>query len=324
MNQPFALASLRPTLPPYDPADPTDLPHPYRSPQQLATAASRLAFETRTIGAHPYDPTKWLARASTLQELGFPELAVGDAWKADALCESMLLFIGSRETAQWRMGSHRGFWMFDDSRSDRNPEDVEDESWTLRQALSCAKDEAAERQRVNCYYEPQFSEGRHLPQHYPWMEPRHRVRSDDLVEEINEEICDNVITAEDDGTYCEVRRCTFGPTSAKPEAMDESGPLGVFATRDIPAHTRILTDESDFFGRREPCAAIKRKAYGRSTSRRTDKKTSPDLDWISQCGGFADPQTLLLCRVLLACAADPGTHPLDLSEVARLMPGKRI
>ena len=47
-----------------------------------------LIKHTKTIFKSPYEPRIWLHRARTLQRLGFPELAVGDAYKARLLIEA--------------------------------------------------------------------------------------------------------------------------------------------------------------------------------------------------------------------------------------------
>lgn len=48
----------------------------------------QLALATARIAALPYDPEAWLERASVLNVLGYPELCVGDAYKARMLVDA--------------------------------------------------------------------------------------------------------------------------------------------------------------------------------------------------------------------------------------------
>ena len=319
MDLPFEPKDLRPTLPP---AEAADTPVADLTPEEISTAASRLAYETRDLARHPYDPSVWLSRSGLLERLGYPELAVSDAWKADHLCEAALLFVARRRDEGWRMGLHKGFWMRD---NDIDPAELEAETVQLCETFSELKDEAWAAQSRNLHYFPDYPEGRHVPQAYPWLEERHKIRSDELLAEMNEEFGDNVVTTADDEPYCEVRRCTFGPsTTSEP---DKTGPLGVFATRNISKGTRILTDKSNLFGCIGPGnhgnrsnlhggAGCTNPLHPNSTS----DPTNIDLRWIRERHGSRASEVLLLCRVLLESVRDDFKHPLDLSEIARITP----
>lgn len=60
-------------------------------PHQLLEAEIKdLSQFTKDIAAQPYDPESWLNRGHCLRTLGFPELALGDAYKARLLVEAAL------------------------------------------------------------------------------------------------------------------------------------------------------------------------------------------------------------------------------------------
>lgn len=41
---------------------------------------------TLQLKDRPYDPYVWISRGNILSKLGFPELALGDLWKSQLLC----------------------------------------------------------------------------------------------------------------------------------------------------------------------------------------------------------------------------------------------
>jgi len=56
--------------------------------QAVSTGALDLARLTSNIMLLPYDPENWILRARLLNVLGYPELAVGDAYKARMLVDA--------------------------------------------------------------------------------------------------------------------------------------------------------------------------------------------------------------------------------------------
>ncbi|KFZ16869.1 hypothetical protein V502_04861 [Pseudogymnoascus sp. VKM F-4520 (FW-2644)] len=63
-------------------------PYEILDPERLAAESSDLQTFTKSIAEQPYDPESWLLRGRCLRLLGFPELALGDAYKARLLVEA--------------------------------------------------------------------------------------------------------------------------------------------------------------------------------------------------------------------------------------------
>ena len=59
--------------------------------QQFASESSEVIRLTTLLQTLPYDPETWLNRGNCLRLLGFPELALGDVYKARLLVEAGLL-----------------------------------------------------------------------------------------------------------------------------------------------------------------------------------------------------------------------------------------
>lgn len=339
MDQPFPLERLKPSRSP----SPRQL-----SPDQLASLVQQLADQTKNIRDQPYSPSAWLDRAATLDALGYPELAVGDAWKAERLARRMLAFPRERKDRRWRLGQGSGFWMcYVDMDSDR--QDDKDEVLLVRLQDHLAK--AGLMMKSNLCSYPGSGYGRFIPQEYPWLSDRHRHRSDGVVAEINENLSRNTVRTAAGKPYCEVKRCSFGlggDTEARPPTA-----FGMFATCNIRQGTEILLDRTELFGcigpsgsRSKLTGAICGDPFHPNTK---DDEGSMDLRWVRERLRGRAAETLLVCRVFLACvqqrnahsaqaparcvthvmarsesAADHldrhHLHPLDLPEIARIVP----
>lgn len=96
----------------------SELSRPQHQPDSLM-----MSMEAQTVELidHPYDPRGWNARARTLAAMHYPELAVGDAYKADMLCRTHRRLLS--EHHNYRLGHRMGFWMIDDT--DRAPQETE-------------------------------------------------------------------------------------------------------------------------------------------------------------------------------------------------------
>jgi hypothetical protein len=316
MDEPFEPAELQSTRPP----GPTPPPHwrVNKTPVEHAV----LQQQTLVLLSHPYDPSSWIARAVKLSLLDFPELAVGDAYKAVRLCKSMLDFVSSRSDEKWSLGNSRGFWM----REDRDSEDTGQRDGTdeLRSSLNDLWIDARGIQASNMF-DHHDREGKYIPQAYPWLEEKYRVRGQDVLDEINRAIGTNKAKTPDDQPCVEVKRCSFQPGE---EDLSESAPLGVFATCDLPNDHKILVDRTDFFGCDGPGPGNSKNVLGGSFGclhplhpNLADDETSHDLRWVRKRAGEYAAEPLLLCRVLLASAVSTTSpSPLDLPEIARLTP----
>jgi len=315
MDKTFEPAELRPTRSP----GPTPPPHWFVN--KIPVDHSILQQQTLALLRGPYNPTRWVSRAQTLSLLGFPELAVGDAYKSARLCNTMLNFVSSRPGETWSLGSGRGFWM----REDHGSENIDQQNGyeNLRSSLNDVLVDARGIQASNlCHHHGR--EGKYIPQPYPWLEEKHRVRRQDVLDDIKREIGMNRVKTPEGQPYVEVKRCSFQPGK---EDESESAPLGVFAACDIPTGSSILTDRTDLFGYSGPGPGNPKNRLGGSFGclhpihpNLANDEGSHDLRWVrSRTGQYAaDP--LLLCRILLASAAGNEQSPLDLPAISRLTP----
>jgi len=319
MDKTFEPADLRPTRPP------GRTPPPHWRVNQTPVEHEVLRQQTLALLLHPYDPSSWIARAEILSLLDFPELAVGDGYKAERLCKFMLDFISSRPSERWSLGSSKGFWMREDSDSQDNGQ--QDGTAKLRSSLGDLLNEARGVQESNLCNHPD-RKGKYIPQAYPWLEARRRVRGQDVLDAITREIETNKAKSPE-GTPCvEVKRCSFLPAG---EDLGESAPLGVFATCDLPRGHRILTDRTDLFGCSGPGPDNSKSVLGGSFGclhplhpNLAHDESSHDLRWVRERAGQYAAEPLLICRALLALVVSTTSpqsqSPLDLPAIARLIP----
>lgn len=315
MDKTFEPAELRPTRPP----SPT--PHPHWRVNEITVDHDLLQQQTLALLRHPYDPSSWISRAKTLSLLDFPELAVGDAYKAVRLCASMLAFVSSRSDESWSLGSGRGFWMHEDPDSENSGE--QDGNDNLRSSLNDLLIDARGIQATNlCNYHDR--EGKYIPQAYPWLEEKYRVRSQDVLDEINRDIGTNKAKTPEGTSYVVVKRCSFHPGE---EEESESAPLGVFATCDLPVGQGILTDRTELFGCSGPGPGNSKNVLGGSFGclhplhpNLANDESAHDLRWVRGRAGQYAAEPLLICRTLLASVENKSPCPLDLPAIARLTP----
>jgi hypothetical protein len=75
--------------------------------------SAKIRSETQSILALPYEPGHWLLRADSLLTLGYPELAVGDAYKARLLTQAGLAEDESDLGEQVLLSHGMGYWYRD-------------------------------------------------------------------------------------------------------------------------------------------------------------------------------------------------------------------
>ncbi|KAK3716034.1 hypothetical protein LTR37_006764 [Vermiconidia calcicola] len=316
MDTPFDVTAWRPTRVP-KPGD-REL-----SDNDLTSLELQLQEQTKAIYAHAYDPNTWLQRAKTLKELRYPELALGDAHKASALCRKHLNRLDDGTKIFWRLGHRMGFWMLDPD----GPRD-EEQNDMLEQYLVRLQSRAHQVE-VNCmYFFPEHEEGRFRRRPYPWINESHRQRSDDLLDLLNQEFAENVANHEDDERpHCVVKRHAFGQSD---DGKDTSDVLGVFAAKDIDAGEEIIVDKTRTWGCNGPGRngdmqnLFGGKGCGDPIHPNDESDDAHlDLRWIRDDAGKQAATTLLNCRLLLCCIQDSVEHPLDHPLIARLTPTYR-
>ena len=315
MDKSFEPTELRPTRP----SNPTTSPHWLVNKKSVDH--SILQQQTIALLRHPYDPSCWVSRAETLSRLDFPELAVGDAYKAARLCYTMLDFVSSRSGKIWSLGSGRGFWMCEDHAPESAGQQNGDEK--LRSSLNHVLIDARGIQASNLSHRHD-REGKYIPQAYPWLGEEHRVRRQNVLDDITREIGTNKAKTQEAQPCVEVKRCTFKPGQ---EDESESASLGVFAACDLPTGHRILTDRTDFFGCSGPGPGNSRSHLGGSFGclhpihrNLVDDESPHDLRWVRERTGQWSAEPLMLCRILLASVVRNEQSPLDLPAIARLTP----
>lgn len=310
MDTAFDTTDYRPTKPP-GPADCA------KTEQETEALFAQLRDQTKGIIKHPYDPYNWTQRASTISELHYPELAVGDAHKAAALCRSHTQVLDETKDSGWRLGHRMGFWMRDPLPRRRHHDFCDEDEYRrqLLRHLLTLQGRANAIESANLYYLPYFEEGRLRRRMYPWMLGRHRSRSDALIAMLNEEFVQNSASGEDGGPFCVVKRDAFG--------QGDKDVLGVFAARRIGKHEPLLVDETSIWGsnlprlRREHETLTRRTAVGDTVQLTND---TIDLRWIRDEVGKQAGPVMLNCRLLLASINDGAEHPLDHPLIARLTP----
>lgn len=311
MDTTFNTTEWQPTRPP----EPGDQERP---PDEITALCVQLRAQTKNILALPYDPDNWSRRASTLSRLRYPELAVGDAYKAALLCRAHIKRLEESEGTQWRLGHGMGFWMLDPlpRHELRDCFDEVEYHDRLEQHLGQLQCRAHKIERKNLYFTPIYDEGRFRRRMYPWMDERHRRRSERLVERLNVELMDNAANIEDGRPFCKVKRDAFG------EGEGGEDVLGVSAARRVYEGEVILIDETDVWG----CNLRRGKQEFDNVKRRRMaaddqlQEQTFDLSWIPEEVGKQAGPVLLNCRLLLRGINADVEHPLDHHLVARLTP----
>ena len=316
MDTLFDFTQWRPTRPP-EPGDQE------RTRDEVSDLCAQLRHQTKNIIAHPYDPENWSRRASTLSRLRYPELAVGDAHKAALLSRAHIKRLEDSEGTPWRLGHRMGFWMLDPLPRHELGDSFDEVEYRdrLEQYLGQLQGYANKIERKNLYFTPVYDEGRFRRRMYPWMDERHRRRSERLVERLNVELVDNAANIEDGRPFCVVKRDAFGEEEGGEDV------LGVFAARRIYEGEVLLVDETDVWGcnlsRGEPeVDKVKKRRLCASSTSADDqlREQTVDLSWISEEVGKQAGPVLLNCRLLLSGINDDVEHPLDHHLVARLTP----
>lgn len=334
MDSPFEAASWTPTRP-WEAGE-----TPY-SQEQITTLIKQLNQDTKNIYQYPYDPSFWTRRAKTLSSLRYPEMAVGDGQKAYILSARLLNVL---ERPRWRVGYRRGFCMLDEEIDEEELEKEKD-----RQEISFARlqSKASKVISKNLYYWPEAEKGKFHPTLYPWVQEKHQIRTDELLDTLNREFADPANRGTDEKA-CIVQRYAFGHGVG---ARDGADLLGVFATRDIRRGETILIDKSRTWvcpcyfphaihpykradNNLEGCNGPGKNGnlsnlFGGSGCPEPLHPNSPsddvskDMRWIRDRAGRRAADTILKCRFMLCCIQDNIQHPLDHPLLARLTPTYR-
>ncbi|KAF1927788.1 uncharacterized protein M421DRAFT_101699 [Didymella exigua CBS 183.55] len=254
MPEAVAMESWRPSL-----YRTHDVQTPSPAPEavgQLIEAAS--SCSTR-LQADPYNAGIWTERADYYLQLNYPELAVGDAYRAKLLFERA-------DAAPDRRGPSNGlgeplvpdeqvrinayavlgqalydchchwecfeFWL-ELTQAKHLPQLSRlalTKANALKQLLAQKKQAAAPYSGTPQQQRDRLRDGSVVTVHYPWMERRHRSRSPEVIENVNHELQRNV-----QPPALRVGSSTLAPVADM---------LGVFATRAVTKGECILIDRT--------------------------------------------------------------------------------
>ncbi|KEQ64083.1 uncharacterized protein M437DRAFT_44843 [Aureobasidium melanogenum CBS 110374] len=302
---------------------------------------------TERIRREPYDPHLWVERGSYLLALNYPELAVGDAWKSRMLFHRDLKGIGEQDrSARLQMYDILGQALYDchchweaasfwEEVAKEFPDSHACEKAIALRRLLGSKDKLATplggtwQERMD-----RLRDGCVTSVHYPWIQDRHLRRTQELVNDVNNELKQNTQQAP---------ACYLGSSTLA--TRDDM--LGMFASRYIQPGECILIDRtatgicsiveplscSNCFSHIEGLpmrASCCSESYCSSAclglSMNTYHKVlcGQDFSWLSQPAqglqhNASSLRPLLMLRFLAACIqSSAGSHPLDHPLLARL------
>ena len=324
----------------WEPTKPPDSGEVVYDTGALNTLFCTLRQQTSSIKLSPYDPETWLQRAETLVELRYPELAMGDAYKARLLCDAHKARLP--HTNGWSLGFQMGFWVRDESANSDGLDNA-----LLQHRLSSLR-EAASRIELDLteeYENDRRASFRRRP--YPWMHRAHQSRSNALIRMINDALIDSCL-GDDREPSCMLLRDAFHRDG---ECSDTSDVLGVFPARDISEGEIILVDHTRIWGCNGPGTSMGEHAAASSIPRELisegsdsgedgdysnlfggkgcydpvhpnseDDDTRLDLRWVRDRAGRHAAVALRNVKLLLCCIQDGARHPLDHSLIARITP----
>ena len=219
---------------------------------------------TTHLESEPYNPRLWVQRAGNYLQMNYPELAVGDAYRAKLLFDSADTAANSPvvDKSEDNISKHEGndadeevrlktydilgqalydchchwecfeFWL-SLTQAKQFP-DISRLAFTkanaLRQLLAHKKEAAAPYGGTPQQQKDRLRDGSVVTVHYPWMEKRHLTRSPEVIAQVNSELRNNI-----QPPACRLGNSTLSPV----EDM-----LGVFATRTIRKGECILIDRT--------------------------------------------------------------------------------
>lgn len=237
-----------------------DVQTPSPAPEAVAPTIEAVSSCSTRLQADPYNAGLWTERANHYLHLNYPELAVGDAYRAKLLFERADAVVQDcKETnksseglgvpdEQIRIHAYTilgqalydchchwecfEFWL-ELAQAKHFPQ-LSRLAFTkanaLRQLLGQKKQAAAHHGGTAQQQRDRLRDGSVITVHYPWMAERHLSRSPEVVEGVNEELWHNV----------QPPALRLG-NSTLSSATDM---LGMFATRDIKRGECILIDRT--------------------------------------------------------------------------------
>ncbi|KAF2628384.1 hypothetical protein BU25DRAFT_409948 [Macroventuria anomochaeta] len=243
--------------------------HDVQTPAPAPEAVDNLTQAVNTcstrLQSDPYNPELWTERAGHYLQLNYPELAVGDAYRAKLLFDRLDSApddhgessksekngvgqegIGTDEEVRVKAYTILGQALYDChchwecfefwlslTQAKQFPQ-ISRIAFTkanaLKQLLAQKKQAAAPYGGTQQQQRDRLRDGSVVSVHYPWMEKRHLTRSPEVVRQVNSELKANV-----QPPACRLSNSTLAPI---PDM------LGIFATRPISKGSCILIDQT--------------------------------------------------------------------------------
>lgn len=228
-----------------------DAQSPPPDPPAVENILQAVNESTKHLRENPYDSNILIERAGYFLTLNYPELAVGDAYKAkllqDRASNNQYQADDShkkeaRSTAYNILGQALydchchweavEFWE-DVARKTAGQESklASDKAEGIRQLLERKKEAAIELGGTPQEKKDRIRDGGVVTVHYPWLHEHNLTRSPDVVKCVNKELREN-----EQGHTCYLGRSTL--------ASKEDDMLGMFAARDIQEGECILLDRT--------------------------------------------------------------------------------
>ena len=202
-----------------------------------------------------YNPETWYNRGTHLSKLGYPELAAGDAYKADLLAKARLnsinkeiavnesirlhelrrrslTLLGQSLVAMWE---HVGLREVCKEGLALSPLDGELQELSKRaeEILELKKERAESIQITNREFKKGFiTHGKMFPQQYPFMSAKHMSRDKNGIDTLKK-------TLENISSKCSLASRSFPNTF-----QSQSEGFGIYATTDMGPNTRLFDDET--------------------------------------------------------------------------------
>lgn len=278
-----------------------------------------LVIQTKFIKQWPYNSEHWLARAHTLSQLRYPELAYGDAWKAEHCCT--MLLEKRHSIPERRLGAHRGFWMYDPHHAG------DEERQRSVEGLNISRDRAISLQKEVTKVLEDKAVVSFISRPYPWLEAHHRSRNDSLLQDVNHDLASGQPLDEDGQPYCQARRGAYSTPDTSNAVFDADEAWGIFARRPIPKGCTIIEDSSELWGcncsrlnRQDASLYRYRNRLGRTHSCHDSDVMPLHQRWVQGIANDHSERTMLRVRCLLQCIEDGVSHPFDHPNLARLRP----
>jgi hypothetical protein len=301
------------------------------------------------LAGRPHMPKTWLARAVCFLQLNFPELAASDAFKAELLLDQARDTFSTTDMDETRseIGEVLSQALYDchchwemveylEQVSARFPSGFASKQVAnFKSLLKRKTDAAAPLGGTSQEQKDRIRDGGVVTVDYPWLEARHFVRSQEVIDTINRELSSDP----------EQQKCYLAQSSLSPEI----NMLGMFAGEDIQQGELFLCDRTATAA----CSNVGKSNCDNCFASITNQPVHPsccavlycssqchdlalatyhaplcnqDFDWLQASAiGLthnASPlRPLLMLRFLAACVqSGPANHPLAHPLIARLQP----